>query len=181
MSDDDNELLPKSGSDDGEEADEDRLEFYDEEAYLEEELDDEDFFEDFSDYNDPIHRPFDLIDSSMDKLLAVSTVDAVYGEPIEHGENLIIPAAELLSTMGFGVGYGSGSGGDSEESETSSSGEGTGGGGGGYAFSRPVAVIIAGPDGVRVEPVVDVTKIALTFLTAVGFMAGAAARMMRRS
>jgi hypothetical protein len=46
-------------------------------------------------------------------------------------------------------------------------------------FSRPVAVIIASPEGVRVEPVVDVTKIALAALTAAGFMVGMLLRMNR--
>jgi hypothetical protein len=39
-------------------------------------------------------------------------------------------------------------------------------------------VIIADPQGVRVEPVVDITKIALAALTAAGFML---ATMMRMS
>jgi len=46
-------------------------------------------------------------------------------------------------------------------------------------FSRPVAVIIAAPEGVRVEPVVDVTKIGLAALTAAGFMFGMWMRMAR--
>jgi uncharacterized spore protein YtfJ len=58
-------------------------------------------------------------------------------------------------------------------------GEGFGGGGGGRVFSRPVAVIIAAPEGVRVEPVVDVTKIGLAALTAAGFMFGMWMRMTR--
>jgi uncharacterized spore protein YtfJ len=67
---------------------------------------------------------------------------------------------------------GSGSGGDED-----GGGEGTGGGGGGRSFARPVAVIIASPDGVRVEPVVDVTKIALAAFTAGAFMVGMFLRM----
>jgi uncharacterized spore protein YtfJ len=107
-------------------------------------------------------------------------VGAVYGEPIQHGETLIIPAAEVLSGVGFGVGFGG--------AETTSSGEGGvpvgesgggGGGGGGRVFARPVAAIIATPDGVRVEPVVDVTKVALAALTAAGFIVSMLARMSR--
>jgi hypothetical protein len=40
-----------------------------------------------------------------------------------------------------------------------------------------VAVVIASPEGVRVEPVVDPTKIALAALTAAGFMLGMFFRM----
>ena len=38
-------------------------------------------------------------------------------------------------------------------------------------MARPVATIIVSPAGVRVEPVVDVTKIAVTLFTALGAMA----------
>ena len=40
-------------------------------------------------------------------------------------------------------------------------------------------MIISTPDGVRVEPVVDTTKIALAFVTALGFMFSMALRMRR--
>ena len=49
-------------------------------------------------------------------------------------------------------------------------GGGPGGGGGGRTFSRPVAVIVASTEGVRVTPVFDTTKIILAGLTALGFM-----------
>jgi uncharacterized spore protein YtfJ len=47
---------------------------------------------------------------------------------------------------------------------------GGGGGGGGTSSGRPVAVISVGPDGVEVEPIVDVTKIGLALLTTIGSM-----------
>lgn len=43
-------------------------------------------------------------------------------------------------------------------------------GGGGGSSGQPVAIIIIGPDGVTVKPVVDVTKIALAGVTAWGTM-----------
>jgi uncharacterized spore protein YtfJ len=49
-------------------------------------------------------------------------------------------------------------------------GSGEGGGGGGRVLSRPVAAIVISPTGVRVEPIVDVTKIALAIFTTLGFM-----------
>ncbi len=103
----------------------------------------------------------------LDRFLEVAAVDTVFGEPIRHGETTIVPAAEVLTGMGFGFGFGRGSeGGDKPKHE----GGGGGGGGGGSVLARPVAVVVASPQGVRVEPVIDVTKVALAALTAGGFM-----------
>jgi len=92
---------------------------------------------------------------------------------------MIIPTAEVLCAFGFGIGSGSGSTSD-ENPEKPSQGSGSGGGGGGRILSRPVAVVVASPEGVRVEPVVDITKIALAGLTAIGFMVGMMFRMSSR-
>jgi uncharacterized spore protein YtfJ len=97
--------------------------------------------------------------------------------------------------MGFGGGSSSASGeGEAQEEAdedpefenveqksgaSSGAGGGGGGGGGGRILSRPVAVIIADEDGVRVEPVFDRTKVALAALTAFGFIFGMMARMSR--
>lgn len=116
-----------------------------------------------------------VMQETMDNFLSAASVDAVYGKPIKNGDTTIIPAAEVLSGMGFGVGAGSGE--DTDENGKPSGGSGGGGGGGGRILSRPVAVVIASPEGVRVEPVVDVTKLGLAALTALGFMIGMLARM----
>jgi uncharacterized spore protein YtfJ len=121
------------------------------------------------------------IEDTLDTFLSAATVEAVYGEPVEHEGSLIIPMAEVLSGVGFGMGYGYGktANGEEEEQESNSNniGSGGGGGGGGRVLSRPVGVIIASQEGVRVEPVVDVTKIALAALTAAGFMTAMMMRM----
>jgi len=117
----------------------------------------------------------ETIRGTLDKFLEAADVSAAYGAPIKNGDAVIIPAAEVLSGMGFGMGYG---GGEGQEGE---GGSGFGGGGGGRVLTRPVAVIIATPDEVRVEPVVDITKIALAALTASGFMMGMFIRMMKGS
>jgi len=130
------------------------------------------------------------IQDTMEVFIETANVNNVYGEPTLHGDILIIPAAEVLAAIGFGAGYGGGSGSnglDDEANEevnddngkaSNGSGGGGGGGGGGRTFARPVAVIIASPDGVRIEPVVDVTKIALAMFTAAGFMAAMVMRML---
>lgn len=83
----------------------------------------------------------------------------VFSEPIEVGEDVIITAAAWDRAGGFGFG----SGGAGEEA---AAGGGGGGGGGGSSEGRPVAIIHIGSGGVRVEPVVDLTKIAVTGLLA---------------
>jgi len=144
------------------------------------------------------------VERTLKGLLEIASVKSVYDSPVKHGDKLIIPAAEVLGGLGFGMGMGMGVGenpdkkeegeevenaeGEEKPLEASKSGAnkkiegggaGGGGGGGGRVFARPVAVIISGPEGVRVEPVVDATKIALAFFTALGFMVGMAARMRR--
>jgi uncharacterized spore protein YtfJ len=116
----------------------------------------------------------DTIQTTMDKFLSAANVEAVYGPPIREGEHIVIPTAEVLSVAGFGLGAGSGPQGPGEGENT---GSGSGGGGGGRVLSRPVAAIVISPAGVRVEPVVDVTKIALAVFTTLGFMTAMIARM----
>ncbi len=116
---------------------------------------------------------------TVEEFLAAADVRVVYGEPIIHEDTMIIPTAEVLSVIGFGVGAGSGR--DTHENpDNPSIGSGSGGGGGGRVLARPVAVVISSPEGVRVDPVFDLTKIALAGLTAVGFMVGMMFRMGRR-
>ena len=117
-----------------------------------------------------------LIEDTMDKFIATADVEKVYGKPIKSGDTLIVPTAEILCAMGFGVGSGSG---DQMDGEEGNRGEVSGGVSGGRVLSRPVAVVIASPEGVRVEPVFDPTKIALAAITAAGFILSMLLRMMR--
>jgi uncharacterized spore protein YtfJ len=116
-------------------------------------------------------------DSTLRKFLGTAGVDNVYADPIQHGEVMIIPTAEVVAVAGFGYGHGFGTG-ESAQEGTEGVGGGEGGGGGGKTFSRPVAVVIADPDGVRVEPVRDTTKVVLAAVTAAGFMAAMLMRMI---
>jgi uncharacterized spore protein YtfJ len=118
----------------------------------------------------------DTIQTTMDTFLSAANIEAVYGTPISQGENIVIPAAEVLSIAGFGLGSGGGSRGSADPERT---GSGGGGGGGGRVLARPVAAIVISPTGVRVEPIVDVTKIGLAVLTTIGFMVGMLTRMNR--
>jgi uncharacterized spore protein YtfJ len=126
--------------------------------------------------------PFDpnlalnTMQTTLDNFLSAANVEAVYGPPISQGENIVIPAAEVLSIIGFGLGSGGGSQGATEDVNT---GSGGGGGGGGRVLARPVAAIVISPTGVRVEPIVDVTKIVLAVFTTLGFMVAMFTRMSR--
>jgi uncharacterized spore protein YtfJ len=115
------------------------------------------------------------VQTTLDKFLRAATVEAVYSSPVGQGENMVIPAAEVLSIVGFGVGLGGGRG----PMDTENRGSG-GGGGGGRVVAHPVAAIIMSPTGVRVEPIVDVTKIVIAVFTTLGFMASLFTRMGKR-
>lgn len=129
--------------------------------------------------NQPADTSLEMVKDTMEEFLAAADVRAVYGESIQHGDTTIIPTAEVLSGLAFGFGAGGGTGTD-QNSDKPVQGSGSGGGGGGRVLSRPVAVVVASPEGVRVEPVIDITKIALAGLTALGFMVGMMFRMSSR-
>ena len=131
----------------------------------------------------------------LEKLIATARPTAVFGHPATGGDYTVISASEV--SCGMGVGFGGGGAGPGEDEDQGikgrhdavaptggdeglksrhdilppAGGYGIGGGGGGFSTARPVAVISIGPDGVHVEPVVDVTKIGLAFFTTLGAMA----------
>lgn len=121
-------------------------------------------------------RPMNALQESLGELAKAASVEAVYGEPVRNGDTLVIPSAEVLGMAAMGLGYGWGQGTDKEQENQ---GSGAGGGGGGFSrvLSRPVAAVVLSPDGVRVEPIVDITKVVLAALTAGGFMIGMLMRM----
>jgi uncharacterized spore protein YtfJ len=120
--------------------------------------------------------------SVIEKLFSVTQPGAVFSEPVTVEGRTIITTSEVMIGMGvgYGIGAGSATGEETEEDDvqdaedeaeaemTSGEGYGGGGGGGGFSVGRPVAAIIVEPDGVRVEPIVDVTKIGLAFITVLG-------------
>jgi uncharacterized spore protein YtfJ len=117
----------------------------------------------------------DMLQETVEEFLATADVQRVYSKPIKKGETTIIPAAEIIAGMGFGVGVGFGS----PEKNSNDVPKGSGGGGGGKSVARPVALIIAEPGGVRVEPIIDSTKVILAMLTTIGFMVNTLVRIKR--
>jgi uncharacterized spore protein YtfJ len=118
----------------------------------------------------------------MEKFLTVSQADAVFSHPVTASDHTVITAAEVSAAGGFGAGTGGGldtaSSGEDEPGSVEG-GAGGGSGGGGVFVGRPVAAIIIGPQGVRVEPIVDPTKIVLALLTTLGSMFFMLNRMRR--
>jgi uncharacterized spore protein YtfJ len=106
---------------------------------------------------------------SMQGIFAAARPGVVYSDPVQVGEYTVITASEVVSGGGFGFGKGFGSAAQREDElpaeNDAGAGGGGGGGGGGGSSSRPVAVILVGSDGVKIQPVIDPTKIALAALT----------------
>ena len=111
--------------------------------------------------------------AAIQNVVSAARVGAVYADPVQAGDYTIITASEVVAGAGFGFGRGLGSvpsRSTSPNGEETQGGGATGGGGGGGggagSTARPVALIVIGPNGVEVRPVVDVTKIAVAVLTA---------------
>lgn len=109
----------------------------------------------------------------MGRLFEATRPEAVFAEPVTQGSYTVITASELSIGMGFGFGGGASIRSEPGESEAENDDQpgadfGGGGGGGGGAMARPVAAVEIGPSGVRVEPIVDPTKIAIAFFTTIG-------------
>ena len=125
----------------------------------------------------------------MEKLFAAAQPGAVYSEPVVSGNYTIITASEVTTGGGFGSGGGFGPATSSAEKQSSEEGSqaeqassgGSGLGGGGGSSGRPVAVIIVGPEGVTVQPVFDLTKIALAGITVGATMFAVLRRAIRAS
>jgi uncharacterized spore protein YtfJ len=111
------------------------------------------------------------------RLFDVADPKTIYNEPVTAGEYTVITASEV--TVGMGLGFGGGGGESAQSEEQKDVGGGMGGGGGGASAGRPVAAIVLGPHGVRVEPIFDLTKVAIALFTALGAMV-MARRAMRK-
>ena len=93
---------------------------------------------------------------ALQNLEKLFTSKTVVGEPIQIDSYTIVP----LLSVGMGFGAGSGTGGDGKTN-------GTGGGFGGGGGVKPVALIISGKDGLRVERLVGATASTLEGLAGI--------------
>lgn len=101
------------------------------------------------------------LEQTMSRLVNIARTDAVFGQPVQRDGVTIIPCSEVA--LGLGLGGGSAPRSDTG-AEQKQEGEGIGGGGG--VRERPVAVIVVTTDGVRVRPIPNVTRIAVSLCTA---------------
>ena len=90
-------------------------------------------------------------------MLDAVRAEAIFGQPVERGKVTVMLCSEMLA----GLGMGSGNGPTDEKGNS----YGGGSGGGGWAKARPIATIVITPEDIRVEPIVDVTKVALAAMT----------------
>ena len=111
---------------------------------------------------------FGVAATMLERITATAQVGLAYGEPKHVGGRTIIP----IGAVGYGFGFGGG-GGSAERTATKPAGSGGGGGGGGVSV-RPVAYLEVTPQGVKLRPVLDWTRI-ITAAIAVG-----AALLVRR-
>ena len=116
----------------------------------------------------------DEIKAVLEKIGSVSdevNVDAVFGKPETFGDRVLIPVAEIAYGFGVGAGVAPSGPGEAEEKEAEeaaetpedeavNSGPAGGAGGGAGAKARPIAYIEIGPDGTKVESIMDEQKIA---------------------
>jgi uncharacterized spore protein YtfJ len=137
-----------------------------------------------------VDRAGEQVPKTLETIFAAAQPGAVFGQPVDAGSYTIITASEVTSGGGFGVGMGRGPAPkpDAKQSPPAEAAPpagrrsigGSGFGGGGGSMGRPVAIIVIGPGGVTVRPVVDLTKVALAALTASAAMLGMR-RTMRRT
>jgi len=96
------------------------------------------------------------VEGAMRQLAGDLDVASVFSPPERVGDRVIITAASVQRSGGFGFG-----GGGANDEEPG----GGGGGGGANTEGRPVAVIEITPSGVNVRPVYDFTRIWVTVVT----------------
>src|SRR5579883_2769431 len=112
-------------------------------------------------------------------LAGVARPEAAIGAPVSAGAYTAVPLLESMFAGGYGMGLGGGNAPDGERAERRSIGGGGGGGGGGAGRSRVVTVLVIGPDGVELRPVVDRTKLGLAAIAAAIGVAGVLRKLLR--
>ncbi len=114
--------------------------------------------------------PADATSLFFESLIDAVGVETVFGDPIRADGHLIIPVAE--TAVGGGVGdvqYATPQGTEQRQMRFPLASRGGGGG----ASTRPVAVVVVTPTEVKVQPILDLNRIALTGMaTAIGMWRG---------
>lgn len=126
---------------------------------------------------EPQTKPFDVQDAEhlLDRLVEAAKVDAVFGLPIEREGVTLITCSEL----GIGLGGGVGAVKPTDSAKKTEGNEGVGGGA--IARGRPVAVIVMTHNGVKVKPIVNVTKVMVAQVAMLGVVFLLASRLLRHN
>lgn len=98
------------------------------------------------------------IKTMFDKFANHKDVTLIYGEPISHEKQCIVPVAK----MNYSFGAGGGKGTNTNKGETSLE-QGEGEGGGGIITVKPLGVYEMKNDCVRFKPVIDLKFISIIF------------------
>jgi uncharacterized spore protein YtfJ len=107
------------------------------------------------------------IEHTINRLMDVAKTEAIFGKPVERNGVTIIPCSEIAVGLGMGGGRGVRPTTDEQKREA---GKEMGGGGGGGARGRPIAVVVVTRDKVSVQPIPNVTRIAVSLFTTLGFI-----------
>ena len=115
--------------------------------------------------------PIDEMIHRLSTIPEESGASACFGAPVERDGHTIIPVARVAFGYGAGFGRGAGTGRrHSDEGGPTEAGEGEGGGGGGGGSSTPVAIIDMSPTEVRIEPIIDQTRISVSGMVLGGWI-----------
>ena len=79
------------------------------------------------------------VERTLERLLEIGSVKSVYADPVQHGDKMVIPAAEVLGALGFGMGIGMGAGESSDKKGGEEEGEGV------EDKGKPAAATPSGP------------------------------------
>jgi uncharacterized spore protein YtfJ len=107
-----------------------------------------------------------------DQIGGQASVRAIFGEPIEHGDLIVVPVAR--ARWGFGGGTGSAA----PTAGTTGSGSGSGGGGG--VSLDPAGYLQLGASGAAFQPIASPNQVSPPFVLAAGLAIAAVLRALAR-
>ncbi len=97
----------------------------------------------------------------------VARAESCVGPAQSANGHTVVPLATVTVQAAFGMGFGGGSG---AQANQEGSGSGGGGGGGGRGSSRVMAIADISEDGLRIQPVPDVTMLGLAAMALAGVL-----------
>jgi uncharacterized spore protein YtfJ len=126
---------------------------------------------------EPPTKPLDVESAEhlLDRLAEATKIDAVFGPPIERDGVILITCSEQAIGLGGGISPAK----PTDAPKKAGGNEGIGGGAG--ARGRPVAVIVMTHNGVKVKPIVNVTRVLFAQAFMVGLVFLMTSRLLRHN